>query len=246
VKHAYRILHTALECAVSWKLIPSNPAERVKAPKVESTQRPTFSVDQAKALLSAAAASGTKWHAVFHLAITTGLRPGEMMGLRWADVDLAAGILRVQQASQRVRRVGRITKAPKSATGRRTVDLGSDVIALLYRHRVEQNTTRLQMGPLWKDSDLVFPSEVGTPLEPTRVHKVFTKLCSEAHVPRIRPYDLRHTSASLALADGHSLKVVQERLGHTSASLTLATYAHVLPTTHGAVAEGVDTMLRAQ
>ncbi|MCL5110772.1 MAG: site-specific integrase [Chloroflexi bacterium] len=124
------------------------------------------------------------------------------------------------------------------------MSLGADVVALLRQHRVGQNVTRLQKGPLWKDNDLVLPSEVGTPLEDTRIRIVFFRVCDRAAVPRIRPYDLRHSCASLLLAAGANPKVVAERLGHSSVALTLTTYSHVLPTLQKDAADTLDRMLR--
>jgi integrase len=168
--------------------------------------------------------------------------------LRWIDIDLGIGTIAVQQNVQRVTGMGRITKPPKTATGRRPIAVDADVVALLRRHRAEQDAERAACGPLWKGASgaegLIFPSEVGTPLEDKRVHAVFTRVCARAEVPRIRPYDLRHSCASLLLAAGVSPKVVSERLGHSSAAFTLQTYSHVLPTLQRDAADTLGAMLR--
>ncbi len=203
-----------------------------------------FDVQQAQASLAASEAEGVKWRAFFTLAITTGLRLGEVLGLRWVDVDLDARVLRVQQNIQRVKGQGLIAMAPKTGGSRRPVDLGQDVVALLRKHRADQTAQRLQMGPLWKDQGLVFPSETGSPLEPSRVHRVFTRTCEAAGVPRIRPYDLRHTAATLMGGNQVPLKVISERLGHSDVSLTLRTYSHVFPTLQASAADTMDCLLR--
>jgi len=240
----YRMLHTALNCAVKWQLISRNPADGADGPRVPRKEMKTFTVEQAQAFLAASEAEGLKWQTFFTLWLHAGSRPGELKALRWTDVDLERGMVSVQQHAQRVRGVGRVVGQPKTAGSRRPVALGPDVVALLRRHRVEQNARRLQMGPLWQDNGLVFPSEIGTILEDKRVHHTFQRVCDRAGVPRIRPYDLRHSSASLLLAAGVHPKIVAERLGHANVNLTLNTYSHVLPTLQQDAANTLEAMLR--
>lgn len=242
--HTYRMLHTALECARKWRILSYNPMEDVEPPTVSRPEMRTFTVEQAKSFLDASVAEGLKWQAFFTLALMGGLRMGELKGLRWQDIDLDAATLKVQQSTSRVTGVGRITRQPKTAGSRRPIALGEDIIGLLRRYKAEQNTERLALGPLWKDHNLVFPSQVGTPLEDKRIREVFFRICDAAGVPRLRPYDLRHTSASLLLAAGVHVKVVSERLGHSSVNLTLSTYSHTLPTLHKDAARTLEKMLK--
>ncbi len=206
-----------------------NPLDAVEPPNVARKEMRILSVEQARAFVAAAEAEGPKWRAFFHVWITTGMRPSELRGLRWTDLDLEGGSLQLQQTIMRVNGFGRVTKPPKSAAGRRRIDLYGDVVAGLRRHKAAQNEERLALGPLWKDHGLVFPSQVGTPLEDKRIREVFFRICDRAGVPRVRPYDLRHSAASLMLALGYSAKIVAERLGHSNVSLTLSTSSHVLP-----------------
>ncbi len=244
IHDTYRVLKTALNTAVRWGLLGHNPIDRIDAPSVPRKEMKTFDVQQAQAFLEAAAVEGTKWQAFFTLALTTGLRLGELKGLRWQDLDLDSGTVRVQQAIARVNKVGVVRRQPKTAGSRRPVAIGQDVVSLLRQHRIEQNQERLSMGPLWKDNDLVFASQVGTPVESKKLHEAFTRICKRAGVPRIRPYDLRHTSASLLLAAGVHPKIVAERLGHANVNLTLSTYSHVLPGLQQDAAETLERMLR--
>src|SRR5205814_1300219 len=135
-------------------------------------------------------------------------------------------------------------KAPKTAAGRRTIPLGRDVIEALRRHRAAQAEHRLKLGPAWQDYGLVFPSEVGTPVDHVAVRQKFWKLCDAAGVPRIRVHDLRHTAATLMLLAGIHVKVVSERLGHSSIAITLQTYSHVLPTMQRDAADLLDALLK--
>ncbi len=244
ISAVYRMLHTALNTAVKWQLIPRNPADGADSPRVPRKEMRTFTVEQAQAFLEASAAEGLKWQAFFTLWLHAGSRPGELKALRWADVDLERGTVSVQRHAQRVQGAGKVVGQPKTAGSRRPVVLGADLVALLRKHRAEQNATRLQMGPLWQDNDLVFPSEVGSILEDKRVHHTFWRICERAGLPKIRPYDLRHSSASLLLAAGVHPKVVAERLGHSNVNLTLNTYSHVLPNLQQDAANTLEAMLR--
>ena len=168
----------------------------------------TFTVEQAQAFLTTSSAEGLKWQALFTLWLNAGSRPGEVEGLRWVDVDLDRDMVAIQQSAQRIRHVGQVVGQPNGAGSRRPIALGPALTALLRKHRAEQNAERLRMGPLWTDSGLVFPSETGSYLEDKRLHAVFHRICERAGLPKIRPYDLRHSSASLLLAAGVHPKVV--------------------------------------
>ncbi len=122
--------------------------------------------------------------------------------------------------------------------------LGSDVVNLLRRHRAEQEQTKVLLSDLWEGHALVFPSERDALLEDRRVHRVFVRICERAGVPKIRPYDLRHSSASLLLAAGVHPKIAAERLGHSSVNLTLNTYSHVLPGLQRDAAQTLEGLLR--
>jgi integrase len=242
--HAHRVLHTALEYAVRWKLIPSNPAASVDGPSQAKREMRYFEPEQALAVLEAAEAEGPKWHAFFAVEMTTGLRLGEMIGLRWRDVNLNNGTLVVRQTIQRVPGVGRVTKAPKTDSSRRPVALGADVIALLRKHRAAQNELRLAAGAAWPDNDLVFPSDLGTPVEDNIIRKIFRRVCRRAGVEPIRFHDLRHTSASLLLEGGVDMKVISERLGHSSIRVTADLYSHVSARLQKSAADTIEGMLR--
>jgi integrase len=166
--------------------------------------------------------------ALWRLAATTGLRRGEVLGLRWHDVELEAGRLRVTQ--QRVRGANGLGYGPpKTAKGRRSVALDPATAAAVRAHRVRQAEERLAFGPGYEDADLVFARADGSPEDPDGISSIFARLVRLAGLPRIRFHDLRHTHATLALAAGIHPKVVQERLGHSSITVTLDTYSHAIP-----------------
>jgi integrase len=180
------------------------------------------------------------------LDLHTGLRMGELLGLRWRDCDLDNGRLSIQQTAYQVRGGGTAFGPTKTHRSRRPITLAADFVHALRAHRAAQTERRLVAGPAWRgDLDLVFDDGIGGPLSPDRLRAGFQRVLREAGLPTIRFHDLRHTMATLMLAAGEHPKVVSERLGHASVMLTLDTYSHVLPGLQEAAAERLaDTLAR--
>lgn len=226
VHNVHLTLRKALADAVDGRVLVSNPADGAHR---LSSSRPEMHVWTGAQLgrFLAAVADDPRF-ALWRLAATTGLRRGEVLGLRWRDVDLDAGRLQVTQ--QRVRGAdGLGYGTPKTAKGRRSVALDPATVASLRSHRARQVAERLAFGPAYQDDDLVFARADGSAHDPDGVSGTFERLARSAGVPRIRFHDLRHTHATLALSAGVHPKVVQERLGHASISMTLDTYSHAIP-----------------
>ena len=179
-RKVHRVLHSALAYAVRLQLIMTNPANGVTASRITTKEMAALTPEQARAVLRASAAEGIRWQAFFTAAITTGLRLGELLGLRWKDVDFDARLLRVCQIAQVVRGQGTLIKAPKTPAASRTIALGSHVVALLRKHRVEQDATRLAFGPEWHDLDLVFPNIFGRPMVDETLRKTFHRILERA------------------------------------------------------------------
>jgi integrase len=180
-------------------------------------------------------------YAAWLLVATTGMRRGELAGLRWVDVDLEAG-----RASPRRPRVVVVNYAvevsePKTAKGRRSVALDALTVAALSEHKRRQAEDRAVVGPGWRDSGLVFTRLDGAPIHPDLISGWFEWLAREAGLPKIRLHDVRHSYASAALAAGIPAKIVSERLGHATVQITLDTYSHVLP---GLDAQAAETVAR--
>lgn len=230
VQYMHAVLHRALKQAVRWGLVARNVTEAVDRPRAERKEMRVLTPEQADALLEATRAD--RLAALYVLAITTGMRQGELFGLTWGAIDLEAGRLQVTRQLQYLRGgKGPELLAPKTKAARRSLELPQLALEALREHRRRQLEERLALGPVWQDEwDLVFTTEVGTPLHPSNVaRRSFRPLLVRAGLPRIRFHDLRHTAATLLLAGGEHPKVVQERLGHSSIALTLDTYSHVLP-----------------
>jgi integrase len=185
---------------------------------------------QARALL--AACEGERLGARYVLALTTGMGRGELLDLRWTDVDLVVGVLAVRSTLYRAE--GRLVLAePKTARSRRLIHLTPDAVAAFRAHRYHQLQERLQLGPAWDAHDLVFANELGRPVQAQNmIRRSFYPLLGQAGVPRIRFHDLRHSTANLLLTGGVHPKVVSEILGHATVGITLNVYSHVLPAMH--------------
>jgi integrase len=229
VRHVHVTLSKALGDAERQDLISRNPARRATPPSSVSARAPeaaTWTAEELRKFLDA-----TREHhhgALFRTAAMTGLRRGELCGLRWADVDLDAARLVVRQTITTVDH--RITEGTvKTPRSRRAVDLDAVTVAMLRQHRAHQLEGRLLMGAGYADRDLVFASPTGAPWNPDSIGRAFARAVERVNVLRIRLHDLRHTHATLLLASGTNVKLVSERLGHATVSFTLDVYGHVLP-----------------
>ncbi|HZT66039.1 MAG TPA: site-specific integrase [Acidimicrobiales bacterium] len=241
VQYVHATLRRALTIALRWGYVSRNVATLVEPVTLQREPVVPLTVEEARRLLEAAARD--RLGAFYAVAVAVGLRPSEALGLRWEDLDLDAGVLRVRHALER--RDGQfVLKEPKSRTSRRTVALPSVCLDALRVHRRRQLEERLLAGPLWEDRDLVFATPTGGPISRTVVSHRFARLQKEAGVPHHRLYDCRHTAASLLLAQNVHPRVVMEVLGHSSFALTMDTYSHVMPVLVRDAAEAMDKILR--
>lgn len=225
--HAHRVLREALGHALKWQLIARNPADAVEAPRPSRTEIKTPSVAQLHRLLDAAKA--TSLGTLVHLAVLTGLRQGELLGLRWDDVDLDEGVLYVRQTAQWLPGKGVVFRPPKTHRSTRPVALSPATVTVLRQHRRAQLKTRIRLGPSYDDHGLVFASPQGFPLDPSNLRRAWRGVIRASGLPPLRFHDLRHAHASLLLQHGVHPKVVSERLGHATVTTTLDTYSHTIP-----------------
>jgi integrase len=241
VHHLHATLHKALGQAARWGLVARNVADLVDPPRPDHHEMTTLSPEQVRELLAAAA--GDRLEALYVVALE-GLRRGEILALRWRDIDLDARTLRVRGSLQPTPDGLRIVE-PKTASSRRGVVLSATAVEALRRHRVRQAAERLRLGPAWEDHDLVFANEVGRPIDGRNlVRRGFEPLLARAGLPRVRFHDLRHTAATLLLGQGVHPKIVAEKLGHSQISTTIDLYSHVTPTMQREAAETLDAVLK--
>lgn len=237
----HRILRKALQQAIKWDLLVRNPCDAADPPRPVHREMQALDEEQTARLLEGAA--GTRLYLPILLAVTTGLRRGEVLGLRWEDLDLKAGMLSVRQAVERVNG-GVAFQQPKSAKSRRAVAIPALVVEALIKHKAAQAEHRLRLGAVWQAHDLVFPTEVGAPMHPVTLTKAFYDLVRKLDMAGLRFHDLRHSHASQLLRHGIHPKVVSERLGHSAVSVTMDTYSHVLPGLQEDAARKVDEAMR--
>jgi integrase len=179
-------------------------------------------------------------HALYVVAVSTGMRLGELLGLKWEDIDADNCRLFIRRSVQRTRE-GLVYVPPKTPKSRRTVMLTPTALSALQEHRRRQAEERLRLGTEWEDQGLVFPNVTGGPQDPGTMSTRFKDVLTRLDLPAVRFHDLRHTAASLLLSAGTHPKVVSEMLGHSTIVLTLDTYSHVIPVMHS---EAADTMER--
>lgn len=227
VHHLGTVLHGALKQAERLGLVPRNVCMLVELPRIAYHEPQALSRDQVLTLLRAA--QRHPMEALFTLAVTTGMREGELLALRWRDVDLEHGTLHVRATLRRVPGGGFSFDPPKSKKSQRLLMLPNTICLLLRRHRARLAEARLTAGSEWQDYDLVFPTTIGTPMDAiSMLRRQFWPFLSQAGLPRIRFHDLRHTAATLLLGPVPT-KVASEYLGHSSTGITENTYQHVIP-----------------
>ncbi|MSR60017.1 MAG: site-specific integrase [Planctomycetaceae bacterium] len=231
----HAVLHRALERAIKLGQVPRNVCDAVERPEAPRHEITPLTLDQTATFLHAT--KGTRLHALYILAIASGLRQGELFALRWDDIDLDGAVLSVRRT---VVQIGKefIINEPKTARGKRRVELPPVAIESLREHR-KRMMVEGHAGAGW-----VFVSRNGQHLRRNVVRLQLGKILKAEKLPAIRFHDLRHTCASLLMMDGTHAKVVQERLGHSQISITLDTYSHVVPSMQRAAADRMDTMLR--
>jgi integrase len=237
-------LHKALDQAVNWHIIPRNVAEVVKAPRPSPEEIRPLSREQTKTLLEVAK-EGDRFEALYVLAVTTGLRQGELLGLKWEDVDLEEDVVRVRRTLTR-HKARLILGEPKTKRSCRTVRrLSETAVEALSTHLARQRQQMECLGGYYEDQGLVFATQKGTLVNPTNLRKrSFEPLLEKASLPSIRFHDLRHTCATLLLSSNVNPKIVSEMLGHATIAITLDTYSHVLPNMQKGAARALEDTLR--
>ncbi|HEX9037463.1 MAG TPA: tyrosine-type recombinase/integrase, partial [Ktedonobacterales bacterium] len=241
IAHLHTVIHHALDSALRFGLVQRNVAEFVEPPKVRKVEMKTLSPEQARKLLEVA--RGERFEALYVVALTTGMRLGELLALRWQDVDLQQGRLQVRVTLQRAPK-GFALYHPKTQRSRRNVALTQLAIDALREYRKRQDEQRALLGAAWRDLDLVFSNlEGGEMVKSNLLFSSFKPLLKRAGLPNIRFHDLRHTAATLMLWQGIHPKVVSEMLGHASVAITLDLYSHVLPNMQREAVERMNTLL---
>ena len=227
----HRLLRAMLHKAVYWQLIVANPAERVQAPKAKKPKRRSYDDEQTKILLEnleLLSIEDTKYKVAIILTIFTGVRLGELMGLEWQDVDFKNGIVSINRSSQYLSDMGVFTKTPKTESSIREIAIPEFIISLLEEYKLWYEEQKSIYGELWTNSGRLFVQADGKPMHPSSISKWFVRYVSTIGLPVINFHGLRHTNASLLVAQNVDIAVISARLGHAQISTTLDFYVHPL------------------
>lgn len=242
VHHVHMLLHRALGQAVRWGLLSRNVADLTDPPRMAVHEMQTLGPEEVRKFL--AVATEDRLAALWLLAITTGMRQGELLGLRWTDLDLDHGALQVTGTLQRIPHQGMVRTETKTLRSRRRVLLGESAIAALRQRKADQAKDRLRASTDWQNTDLVFTNAVGKPQDPSELLRLFKTLLAAAGLPRVRFHDLRHTAATLMLRHGVHPKVAADMLGHSTVAITLDLYSHSTEPMHREAADILEGVVR--
>lgn len=237
VRVIHIVIHAALNWAVRWELVVRNVADTVQPPAREHKPMEVLTPDEARRLIYGTVED--RLHALWVLAISTGMRQGEMLALALPNLSLSTARVSVENSLGRSGKIGSV----KTSSSRRMLDLSPFCVAAVRRHLERRDEERLTLGPAWQGGDRLFTTTVGTPADAAHVRHALEITLRRLGLPRVRFHALRHTAATLMLAAGINPKIVQERLGHSTITMTLDTYSHVLPGMQEEAARQIDILL---
>ena len=240
VKTIHAVLHTALNHALKLGIIERNPASVAKPPRPNQKEMKFYDETQVQKFLITAKELNERYLTLYNLAITTGMRQGELLALKWDDIDWQRRTLKIQRQLKRKKGGGFRFSPPKSKAGKRTINLGQNTIRILRDHQNMLVAEKYEAGEKWDNQGLIFPNTLGKPSQPTKILKRFNNISELAGLPKIRFHDLRHTAAALMLNNNVPVIVVSQRLGHSQPSITLDVYGHLIPSMQKQVADLMD------
>jgi integrase len=239
----HKTLRVAMNHAVKLGLLGRNPCSGTIPPKAEQSEMKFYDDQQVRSLLKTAQEIGDKLYPLYFLAIHTGMRQAELMGLKWEDVDWKLSTIQVKRQVRHFKGASYAFLEPKSKSGTRTIVLGKQALEILRDHKKEQERIISLSNGNWTSLDLIFPSSAGTPLTASNIRRDFRKLLKASGLPKIRFHDLRHTAASLMLNHGIPVLIVSKRLGHSKPSITIDVYGHLIPSRQEEAAQLMDNLM---
>jgi integrase len=234
-------LYNVLKQAMREGILGHNPVEAVERPRVEQAEMQVLNEEQIQQFLITA--TGSPFKAIYYLALVTGMREGELLGLKWSDLDWNKGVLFVQRQLQQIDGQGYVFMPPKTKAGRRQIKVGSATLKQLEAHQARQAFDRERVGERWQENDLIFPTTLGTPLDYKRVTTEFKRLLKRAGLPNLRFHDLRHTSLNALMEMGTPVNTVQRRGGHAKPSTTVDIYGHATARSQEEAAEKIEELI---
>lgn len=247
IKHHHRLIHAIFETAVNdWHLLAYNPASDVKPPKVPKIEAKFYEEEDIQALLAALNTLDNrelKYKLAIYIDISTGLRLGELMGLKWGHIDLKNGVIQVVEATQYIPKLGTFEKEPKTETSKRKLVLPEPVLNMLNKYKVQQDKQELKLGDKWHNTGFIFTQWNGLPMNTYTIGHWFPKFLEKHNLKKISFHQLRHTNATMLLKAGMDIKSVSKLLGHASVSTTGNIYAHALQSANETAAQKIGNIL---
>lgn len=246
IRHHHRLLHTILEHAVKWQMLSSNPTDNVDPPKVKKVEASFYDEDEVKkliAVLELIDKRNFKYKVAILLTLSSGLRLGELAGLKWDNVNFEKQTISIVQSNQYLPKLGTFTKDPKNNTSIRTLYIPENVINLLSKYKSEQKKIELACGDRWINSGFIFTQWNGKPMYPGTPSKWFSKFLRKNNLKPITFHQLRHTSASLLINENINIREISKRLGHSNTSTTLNIYSHALKSADKDAADKLNTII---
>lgn len=242
VEH-HRLISTILSYAVKWQLLEINVAQRADPPAIPHTEISILNEHEIKHLIALLEEEPMQYRVMIKLLIYTGIRRGELCGLEWKDIDFETGLLRIVRSSQYIGNRTIITKEPKTKAGRREMILSKSACEMLREYKKWQNEKRLLVGDEWIDNDRLFTQWDGRPIYPDTISDRFADFIRKNDLPKVTLHSLRHSNATLLIAEGVDVKTVSQRLGHADVSTTLNIYTHALKSRDIEAAEKLESAL---
>lgn len=244
IHYIHAIPKTASKTAIDWKYIKNDFMNNVKAPKIPKKSVETWSIDECKKFLNRMREQKDHIFTLYYLAIYTGMRRGEILGLKWSDIDFEKKRIYVQHSLYYISGQGLVLQTPKTNSGNRNISITDEMISELQSYKVKKQEQLLKVGMKLSSEHFVVSAFGGEPLNPNTIYKQFSYDSNLAGMKKIRFHDLRHTHATIMLEIGESSKVVSERLGHSNVSITLDKYSHVTSNIQDSSAENFSKALR--
>ena len=235
IRKMHQMLNQAFTQAVKWKRIKYNPVTDADPPAVKKEEMKIWSYDEINTFLEHC--EGERHYLTFFLAIYTGMRRGEILGIKWSDIDLVNKTIHVQRSLAYISKKGYILTSTKTKNSNRIVPISEMVVKVLMNYRTQQEMHKAQLGELYQDEDFVICTETGSKQDPRNVLRALKRLITTSGVTQIRFHDFRHTHASILISKGVDVVKVSKRLGHANAKITLETYAHLVPNEDNHLAE---------
>lgn len=243
IQHFYTIINTSLKKAIIWGYILNNPNSFIEKPKVRKKEIQCYSPEEVEKLLECINKEPLKYQAIIYLAIDSGARRGEIVGLTWNDIDFKKQTLNINKSVQYTKELGIFEKTTKTETSDRIIYLSSKTIGILKAYQKEQLENKLKLGSKWKNSKRIFTTILGGDMHPDTPSQILEKIIKKYNLKRISFHGLRHTSISLQISSGIQAQIISKRAGHSSVSTTHSIYSHFFDNEFKEVAKAMDNIL---